>query len=195
MRFYNRTAPVLLRDRSAREDHVRLHPRRAPARCSCTGTCRRRPAAFLEVVAPYRDGSGRRRRVHVHVVLARRCLRGRGHRVRARPRAGHEGDPRRQGEERQDRFPQDRRPAARRDAAAGLRLSRRRCASTRDLLRRRLHLVRKRGQLLAHIQNTRAQYNLPAFEQAPRLPGQPRRASSSTSRIRACARASRSTSR
>ena len=36
--------------------------------------------------------------------------------------------------------------------------------STRDLLRRRLHLVRKRGQLLAHIQNTRAQYNLAAFE-------------------------------
>jgi transposase len=36
--------------------------------------------------------------------------------------------------------------------------------SSRDLLRRRLHLVRKRGQLLAHIQNTRAQYNLPEFE-------------------------------
>jgi len=36
--------------------------------------------------------------------------------------------------------------------------------STRDLLRRRLHLVRKRGELRAHIQNTRAQYNLPAFE-------------------------------
>jgi transposase len=35
--------------------------------------------------------------------------------------------------------------------------------ATRDLLRRRLHLVRKRGQLLAHIQNTQAQYNLPAF--------------------------------
>jgi transposase len=35
--------------------------------------------------------------------------------------------------------------------------------STRDLLRRRLHLVRKRGQLLAHIQNTRAQYQLPEF--------------------------------
>jgi transposase len=35
--------------------------------------------------------------------------------------------------------------------------------STRDLIRRRLHLVRKRGQLLAHIQNTRAQYNLPEF--------------------------------
>jgi transposase len=36
--------------------------------------------------------------------------------------------------------------------------------STRDLLRRRLHLVRKRGQLLAHIQSTRGQYNLPDFE-------------------------------
>ena len=35
--------------------------------------------------------------------------------------------------------------------------------ATRDLIRRRLHLVRKRGQLLAHSQNTRAQYNLPAF--------------------------------
>lgn len=33
--------------------------------------------------------------------------------------------------------------------------------STRDLLRRRLHLVRKRGQLLAHIQMTAHQYNLP----------------------------------
>jgi len=34
--------------------------------------------------------------------------------------------------------------------------------STRDLLRRRLHLVRKRGELLAHIQNTHHQSNLPA---------------------------------
>jgi len=33
--------------------------------------------------------------------------------------------------------------------------------ATRDLLRRRLHIVRKRGQLLAHIQNTSHQYNLP----------------------------------
>lgn len=35
--------------------------------------------------------------------------------------------------------------------------------ATRDLLRRRLHLVRKRGQLLAHIQNTIHQYNLAPF--------------------------------
>ncbi len=33
--------------------------------------------------------------------------------------------------------------------------------ATRDLLRRRLHLVRRRGNLLAHIQNTHHQYNLP----------------------------------
>ena len=33
--------------------------------------------------------------------------------------------------------------------------------STRDLLRRRMHLVRERGQMLAHIQNTHHQYNLP----------------------------------
>ena len=34
--------------------------------------------------------------------------------------------------------------------------------ATRDLLRRRLHFVRHRGQLLAHIQNTHHQYNLVA---------------------------------
>ncbi len=33
--------------------------------------------------------------------------------------------------------------------------------ATRDLLRRRLGLVRRRGSLLAHIQNTHHQYNLP----------------------------------
>src|SRR5947207_7192737 len=33
--------------------------------------------------------------------------------------------------------------------------------ATRDLLRRRCHLVRKRAELLAHSQNTNSQYNLP----------------------------------
>jgi transposase len=32
---------------------------------------------------------------------------------------------------------------------------------TRDLMRRRMHLMRKRAELLAHIQNTNSQYNLP----------------------------------
>jgi transposase len=34
---------------------------------------------------------------------------------------------------------------------------------TRDLLRRRSFFVRQRAQLIAHIQNTNAQYNLPTF--------------------------------
>jgi transposase len=34
--------------------------------------------------------------------------------------------------------------------------------ASRDLMRRRLHFVRHRGQLLAHIQNTHHQYNLPS---------------------------------
>jgi transposase len=33
--------------------------------------------------------------------------------------------------------------------------------ATRDLLRRRMHLMRNRAELLAHIQNTNSQYNLP----------------------------------
>lgn len=33
--------------------------------------------------------------------------------------------------------------------------------ATRDLLRRRMYLTRKRAELLAHIQNTNSQYNLP----------------------------------
>jgi transposase len=33
--------------------------------------------------------------------------------------------------------------------------------ATRDLLRRRIHLVRQRAELLAHVQQTNSQYNLP----------------------------------
>jgi transposase len=36
--------------------------------------------------------------------------------------------------------------------------------STRDLLRRRMYLMHHQSELLAHIQNTNAQYNLPAFQ-------------------------------
>jgi transposase len=35
--------------------------------------------------------------------------------------------------------------------------------ATRDLLRRRMHLAHKRGELLAHVQNTNSQYNLTAI--------------------------------
>ena len=37
--------------------------------------------------------------------------------------------------------------------------------ATRDLLRRRMHLADKRAELLAHVQNTNSQYNLPAIGQ------------------------------
>ena len=37
--------------------------------------------------------------------------------------------------------------------------------STRDLLRRRMHLMRKRAELLAHIHNTNTQCNLPQIAQ------------------------------
>jgi transposase len=33
--------------------------------------------------------------------------------------------------------------------------------ATRDLLRRRMYLTRKRAELLTHVQNTNSQYNLP----------------------------------
>ena len=36
--------------------------------------------------------------------------------------------------------------------------------ATRDLLRRRNHLTRKRGELIAHIHNTISQYNLPPLD-------------------------------
>src|SRR5215475_1915934 len=36
--------------------------------------------------------------------------------------------------------------------------------ATRDLMRRRNHLMRKRSELIAHIQNTASQYDLPPFE-------------------------------
>ena len=39
--------------------------------------------------------------------------------------------------------------------------------STRDLLRRRCYLVRKRSDLLAHIQNSASQWNMPAFGKRP----------------------------
>ncbi len=39
----------------------------------------------------------------------------------------------------------------------------RKMRATRDLMRRRNYLMRKRAELLVHIQNTNSQYNLPAF--------------------------------
>lgn len=49
----------------------------------------------------------------------------------------------------------------------------RRMRSTRDLLRRRLHFVRKRAELLSHIENTNHQYLLPEFSAKLRYKNRP----------------------
>ena len=111
------------------------------------------PEAFLEVVAPFRDD----------LVVAAECMftwywladvcaaEGiafvLGHALAMK--AIHGARPRTTSS-----IVEDCDPAPRRPAAAGVRLPAA-MRATRDLIRRRLHLVRKRGQLLAHIQNTR----------------------------------------
>ena len=47
--------------------------------------------------------------------------------------------------------------------------------ATRDLLRRRCHLARKRAELLAHIHNTTSQYNLPEIGKRLAIHSQSRR--------------------
>ena len=46
---------------------------------------------------------------------------------------------------------------------------------TRDLLRRRIYLVRKRAELITHIADPQRQYNLPPFGKKLILCRQPRR--------------------
>ena len=121
MRCYNQAAPILLRRRSARQKPVPPRPRRRRARPSSTATCPPRPTPS-STPSPFPRRTRRRCRVHVRLVLARRPLRGRTHPLRPRPRPVHEGDPRRQGQERPDRRRQARRPAPRRTVPDGLRL-------------------------------------------------------------------------
>ncbi len=70
-------------------------------------------------------------------------------------------DPWRQGQERQDRLPQDRRAAARRHVSPWPTSTRRRCGPPAICCAAATYLVRKRAELLAHVQNTAIQYNLP----------------------------------
>jgi transposase len=118
------------------------------------------PSAFLEVVAPYRDGLV----VGVECIytwywLADLCAREEipfvlGHALFMKAIHG--------GKAKNDRIDSLKIATLLRGGMlpqayaypAGMR-------ATRDLLRRRLHLVRKRGQLLAHIHMTAQQYNLP----------------------------------
>jgi len=119
----NRTTGTVARLRPAHRTRVpeRVHPRCRGHHRGAQGPGRRsRVLAARDCTVPRR--SHRRRRVHLHVVLAGGSVRPRGVPLRARARALYESHPRRHGEERQDRLPQDRRAVARRPAPPGLRL-------------------------------------------------------------------------
>ena len=104
MRFYTQHAQTLLRHRSARPHDVSCASSMQQGEIASAPQHRRRPRKrSSNAVAPYRDDLVVARRVHVRLVLARRPVRRARDCLRARPRPVHEGDPRRQGQERQDR--------------------------------------------------------------------------------------------
>ena len=164
----------------------------APARCSCTATCRRRRRRFSRSSAPYRED----------LVVAAECMftwywladvcaaEGitfvLGHALAMKAIHG--------GKAKNDKIDSHKIavPAARRAAAAGVCLPGGHAVDARSAPRR-FHLVRKRGQLLAHIQNTRAQYNLPGLWAAARLSDQSRRRGRALSRSQCAEEHRRST--
>src|SRR5262244_1693115 len=116
-------APILLRNRSACQIDVRL----------CLGLagrdCLAQKYALYSRLIPQGDcplprGHGRRRRGHLHLVLAGRPVRQGKYPLCLGSCALHESHPRRQSEERQNRRSQNCGLAARRHAADGLCLSR-----------------------------------------------------------------------
>lgn len=155
-------ARTLLRDRSARQDDARVHPRCHRAD-STAPQCAVDPGGVPRVVAPYRQG----------LVVAVECMFTwywladvcdddgiafvLGHALAMKAIHG--------GKAMNDKIDSHKIAVLLRGGLlpqAYVYPATMRC--TRDLLRRRRHLVRKRGELPAHIQNTRAQYHLPVFE-------------------------------
>ena len=130
------------------------------------------PEALLEIARAISRRPGHRRRVHVHLVLARRCCAAEGiafvlgHAFAIK--AIHGGKAKMT-----TRLVQDCEPAARRPVPAGLRHPAA-MRATRDLFAVGCIWYGSAGSYLAHIQNTRAQYNLPGLRAAARLSGQSR---------------------
>ncbi len=117
------------------------------------------PDALLKVIAPYRED----------VVVAVECIFTWYWLATCVPRKGsfypgpcalHEGHSRWQGQKRQNRCPQDCGAAPWGDVPQAY-VYPAEMRATRDLLRRRMSLMRQRAALLAHVQNTNRQYNLP----------------------------------
>ena len=150
----HRPAPILLRRRSARQKPVsstssttredRLRP--GPARLARRLPRRRRsPSATASSSAPSACSPG---------TGSPTCASDEAHPLRPRPRPGHEGHPRRQGQERPDRRRQARRPAPRRPVPDGLRLPARPSGRPATCSAAGRFFVRQRAQLIAHISNT-----------------------------------------
>ena len=169
------TAPILLRRRSARQKPVRPRPRRHGHAPSSNSDLPAAPDAFLDAVKPFRDG----------LVVGCECMfawywladlcERRAHPLRPRPRPGHEGHPRRQGQERQDRRRQARRPAPRRLVPDGLRLPAGQARRPATCCGAARFFVRQRAQLIAHIQNTNSPVQPAAVHQEAHLRRQPQR--------------------
>jgi hypothetical protein len=79
------------------------------------------------------------------------------------PRAGfvYESHPRGPGHKRQDRRPEEIAVLRRGGMLPQAYVYPIDMRATRDLFRRRMHLMRQRAELLGHIHNTNSQYNLP----------------------------------
>src|SRR5215831_1569431 len=121
----HQAAPILLRNRSARQIDVRLYlgssgrDTVAPKHAVCPGII---PESDCSL--PRRHGGCRG--MHLYLVLARRSVCQAEYSFCSGARAVHESDPRWQGQERQDRCAQDRGAFTWRYAADGL------CLSARD---------------------------------------------------------------
>ena len=121
------------------------------------------PEPFLDAIAPYRDGLVVAAEcMFAWYWLADLCERERipfvlGHALAMKAIHG--------GKAKNDRIDADKIAGAPARAASSRwpTSTRKAKRETRDLLRRRSFFVRQRAQLIAHIQNTNTQYNLPPF--------------------------------
>ena len=129
----HRTTPILLRHRSARPLHVSVYPEPGRGGAAAPGFARG-PGAVPAGHRPLPEGCGGGGRMYLHLVLAGRSVCPRGHCLRAGACALHEGDPRRQSKERQDRRHSAR---WRGGTLAQAYVYPPRMRATRDLLRRR----------------------------------------------------------
>ena len=121
------------------------------------------PDAFLDAVEPFRDG----------LVVGAECMfawywladlcEDERHPLRPRPRPVHEGHPRRQGQDRQDRRRQDRGHAPRRPVPAWPTSTRGPCGRPATCCAAGPSSSASGPSSIAHIQNTNSQYNLPPF--------------------------------